>query len=166
MQDFEKQKEKFEEEVLEVRRVFKVTKGGRTLRFRVALVIGDRQGQVGFSVAKANEVPQAVEKARNKAKKQLVSVPIVGDTIPFDIDIKFKRAQVFLKPASEGTGLIVGRSIRPLIELAGIKNILSKIKGSRDKVANAYAVIKAFKKLNDYYKKLAPDKTIKTKAKK
>ncbi len=149
-----KNNEEFEEEVLEIRRVTKVTEGGKNLRFRAAVVIGDRKGRVGFGVAKALEVPKALEKARLQAKKNLIKVPIVEGTIPFEIEVDFKQTRVLLKPASPGTGLIVGRLIRPLLELAGVKNVLSKVKGSKDKIANAWAVMEAYKKMAQYYQKM------------
>jgi small subunit ribosomal protein S5 len=140
-----------EENLLDLRRVTKVTKGGKNMRFRAAIVVGDKNGRIGFGMAKAAEVPQAVEKAKLKATKNMINVPIIDGTIPFAIDIKFKSAKIFLKPATSGTGLIVGRLIRPLVELSGITNILSKVKGSRDKVVNAQAMMEAFKKLAMYY---------------
>ena len=149
-----KHNEEFEEEVLEIRRVTKVTEGGKNLRFRAAVVLGDRAGHIGFGVAKALEVPKALEKARLQAKKNMIEIPLVEGTIPFEIEVDYKQTRVFLKPASPGTGLIVGRLIRPLLELAGVKNILSKVKGSRDKIANALAVMEAFKQIALYYKKM------------
>jgi len=146
--------EKFEEEVLEVRRVTKVTEGGKKLHFRVGVALGNKRGKIGLGIAKALEVPQALDKARAKAMKNLIEVPIVEETIPFEIKTKFKTVEIFLKPASKGTGLIAGRLIRPLIELAGIKNILSKVRGSNDKLVNAYATLKAFGLLSKYYQKL------------
>lgn len=150
----DKGEERFEEEVLEVRRVTKVTEGGKKLHFRVGIVLGNKAGKIGLGVAKALEVPQALEKAKSKALKNLIEVPVAEETIPFEIKTKFKTVEIFLKPASKGTGLIAGRLIRPLIELAGIKNVLSKVRGSNDKLVNAYATIKAFKLLSQYYKKI------------
>jgi len=148
----------FEEQVLEIRRVTKVTEGGKNLRFRAALVVGNHAGKVGFGLAKGLEVPQALAKAKRQAMKNLIEVPIIEETIPFEIKIRFKKAELFLKPASGGTGLIAGRPIRPLIELAGIRNILSKIRGSNDKIVNSQAVILAFKKLAQYWKKMDRNK--------
>lgn len=136
-----------EEALLDLRRVTKVTKGGKNLRFRAAIVMGDKNGRIGFGMAKAAEVPKAVDKAKVQAQKNMIDLPIINGTIPFSINIKFKSAKVFLKPASSGTGLIVGRLIRPLVELSGITNILSKVKGSRDKVVNAQAMMAAFREL-------------------
>ncbi|MDD3773932.1 MAG: 30S ribosomal protein S5 [Patescibacteria group bacterium] len=140
-----------EEALLDLRRVTKVTKGGKNMRFRAALIVGDKNGRIGFGIAKASEVPKAVEKAKLKATKNMIKVPIVDGTIPFAVNIKFKSAKIFLKPASSGTGLIVGRLIRPLVELSGVTNILSKVQGSRDKVVNAQAMMKAFAELNMLY---------------
>lgn len=157
-----KRNQEFEEEVLEIRRVTKVTEGGKNLRFRAALVLGDRKGRIGFGVAKALEVPKALEKARLQAKKNMIKVPLVEGTIPFEIEVHFKQTKVFLKPASPGTGLIVGRLIRPLLELAGVKNVLSKVKGSKDKIANAWAVMQAYKNIAEYHRKM---KKMKSKSK-
>ena len=147
----EKQKSELEEALLDLRRVTKVTKGGKNLRFRAAVAVGNKNGRVGFALAKAAEVPKAVEKAKLKASKEMIDLPLVGGTIPFSVEVKFKSARIFNKPASSGTGLIVGRLIRPLVELSGIENILSNIKGSRDKVVNAQALMEAFKELKLLY---------------
>jgi small subunit ribosomal protein S5 len=141
-----------EEALLDLRRVTKVTKGGKNMRFRAAIVVGDKNGRIGFGLAKASEVPQAVNKAKLKATKSMIDLPIVEGTIPFSVEIKYKSAKIFLKPASMGTGLIVGRLIRPLVELSGLTNILSKVKGSRDKVVNAQAMMAAFSELARLYK--------------
>lgn len=140
-----------EEALIDLRRVTKVTKGGKNMRFRAAIVVGDKNGRIGFGIAKASEVPKAVEKAKLKATKSMITLPIVDGTIPFMVNVKFKSAHIFLKPASSGTGLIVGRLIRPLVELSGISNILSKVKGSRDKVVNAQAMMVAFRELRLLY---------------
>ncbi|MCD6195125.1 30S ribosomal protein S5 [bacterium] len=150
--------QEFDEEVLEIRRVTKVTEGGKNLRFRAALVLGDRKGQIGFGVAKALEVPKALEKARLQAKKNMIKLPLVEDTIPFEVEVDYKQTRVFLKPASPGTGLIVGRLIRPLLELAGVRNVLSKVKGSKNKIANAWAVMEAYKKIIEYHRKIKQSK--------
>jgi small subunit ribosomal protein S5 len=146
-----KQEGGLEEALLDLRRVTKVTKGGKNMRFRAAIVMGDKNGRIGFGMAKAAEVPKAVEKAKIKAQKNMITFPIIDGTIPFAIDIKFKSAKIFLKPASAGTGLIVGRLIRPLVELSGITNILSKVEGCRDKVVNAQAMMAAFSELTMLY---------------
>ncbi len=141
----------FDEEVIEVARIARTVKGGRRIRFRAAVVIGNRNGRVGIGVDKANEVMAAVNKAKTKAKKNLINVPIIDETIPFAIDNKYRGAYVRLLPASMGTGVIAGGSVRVVIELAGIKNLLSKIMGSANKINNIKATHLALKKLDLLY---------------
>lgn len=139
----------FEESILQVRRVTRVTKGGRQLRFSVSVVIGDQKGRVGFGNGKSSEVMTGVQKAISMAKKNLVTVPIFEDSIPHEVVSKFKSSQVYLFPAPEGKGVIAGSSVRKILELAGIKNVLSKIHGSRNKINAAYATIQALKDLQN-----------------
>ena len=147
----QEQDREFDEEVIEVARIARTVKGGRRIRFRAAVVIGNRNGRVGIGVDKANEVMVAVNKAKTKAKKNIIDIPIVDETIPFGIDNKFRGARVRLLPASLGTGVIAGGSVRVVIELAGIKNLLSKIMGSASKINNIKATYLALKKLNLLY---------------
>ena len=130
---FKKEKE-FEERVVEVNRVSRTVAGGRRIRFRVAVVIGDKKGRVGIGVAKSNEVVDAVGKAIGRAKNKLINVPLQEGTIPHEIQIKYGGATVFLKPAAPGTGLIAGGAIRSVAELSGIKDLLSKSLGSENKI--------------------------------
>lgn len=123
-----------EEKLLGIDRVTKVVKGGRHLRFRALVVIGDGQGHVGFGLAKAAGVPEAIRKAGAMARKELIEVPIKDGTIPHEILAKFGASRVLLKPASPGTGLIVSNTIRALLELAGIKDILGKSRGGPSKI--------------------------------
>ncbi len=129
----------FEEEVISIRRVTKVVKGGKNLRFSAAVVVGDKNGKVGLGKGKAREVPLAIKKAVAHAKKNLVDVPILKDTIPFFTVGKFGAARVVLRPASPGTGVIAGGAVRVIMELAGIKNILTKSLRSK----NTFTVARA-----------------------
>jgi small subunit ribosomal protein S5 len=155
-------KKEFDEEVIQIDRVTRVVKGGRRLRFRATVVIGDRNGRVGIGVGKSTEVTGAIQKAISKAKRSVIKVPIYKSTIPHDIKIKFKSSKILMLPASEGTGIIAGGAVRKVVELAGIKNILSKSFGTNNRVANTQA---AFKALSMLKKRTAPinpaQKTIK-----
>ena len=123
-----------EEKLLGIDRVTKVVKGGRHLRFRALVVVGDGQGHVGFSLAKASAVPEAVRKAGAMARKGMIEVPIKGGTIPHEILAKFGASKILLKPAAPGTGLIVNNTTRALLELAGIKDVLGKSFGGSSKI--------------------------------
>ncbi len=148
----EREKEKeFDDEVIEIARIARTVKGGRRIRFRAAVVLGDRRGRVGIGVDKANEVMIAVNKAKTKARRSLSTIPIIDETIPFAIDYKYRGAKIRLLPASEGTGVIAGGAVRSVIELAGIKNLLSKIMGSKSKINNIKATYLALKKLGLLY---------------
>ncbi len=140
------------EEILSIRRVTKVVTGGKNLRFSVFVAVGDKNGRVGIGKGKAREVPLAIQKAIEKAKKNMIQVPIIGTTIPHAVQAKFGAAKVLIKPASEGTGVIAGSSVRKILELAGVRDVLAKILGSRNPITNAYATMEALKMLLDPYK--------------
>jgi small subunit ribosomal protein S5 len=143
----EKPEEEFEERIVQIDRVAYVVAGGKRTRFRVVIVIGNKNGQVGVGISKAVEIPDAVAKAKNQARKRLIEVPIKNGTIPHEIKYKYGSAYVLLKPASPGTGIIAGGPIKAVIELAGITDILSKMLGSNNKINNVMATYEALKNL-------------------
>ena len=136
-----------EEKLLGIDRVTKVVKGGRHLRFRALVVVGDSQGHVGFGLAKAAAVPEAVRKAGATAKKGLIKVPIKDNTIPHEILAKFGASKILLKPAAPGTGLIVNNTARAVLELAGVKDVLGKSLGGSSKINVAKATMLALANL-------------------
>ena len=135
------------EKVVAINRVAKVVKGGRTFRFSALVVVGDENGHIGVGNGKASEVPDAIKKAIEEAKKNLVEVPIVGTTIPHEYIGKFGSANVMLKPATEGSGVIAGGSVRPVLELAGYKDIKTKVIGTNNPRNVVYATINGLKNM-------------------
>jgi small subunit ribosomal protein S5 len=139
--------EELEEKVVQIDRVTRVVKGGRRLRFRATVVVGDKNGKVGVGVEKGGEVITAIEKATIKAKKSMRQVQLYKTSIPHEVTAEFAGAKVFLKPARKGTGVIAGGAVRAVLEAAGVKDILSKIQGSSSKLNNVYATLKALESL-------------------
>lgn len=137
----------FEEKIVQVKRVSKKTKGGNRIGFSVLTVVGDRKGRVGVGLGKAPTVRDAIGKGFARAKKDLITVPLQGTTIPHRILIKKGAAQVLLKPAPEGTGLRTGGAVRAVVEVAGIRDLVSKILGTRNRASNVYATFSALRKL-------------------
>lgn len=142
-----RREEEFEQRILDLARVTRVTKGGKHMRFRACVLIGDKKGRVGWGLAKGADVSDAVNKAVRSAKKHLITVPLINETIPKEVRQKFCAAKILIKPAPEGTGIKAGGAIRAVFELAGVPNVVGKILGSNNKINNARAVFEAIEKL-------------------
>jgi small subunit ribosomal protein S5 len=152
-------KDKLEEKVVQINRITRVVAGGRRIRFRAVVVVGDKAGRVGVGVSKGLEVVTAIQKASQKARKSMIEVQLRDNTIPHEVMMKHDGAKVFLKPASKGTGLIAGGPVRAVVEAAGIQDILSKMIGSSNKVNNVYATFEALKSLKqiEFKEKTKPE---------
>jgi small subunit ribosomal protein S5 len=137
----------YEQKILDLARVTRVTSGGKRMSFRCALVIGDKKGRVGFGVAKGGDVQIAIDKAYRQAKKNILTVPIVHETIPYPVSIKYGSAMILLKPAPKGTGLKSGGAVRMVLEFAGVPNVVSRVLNSSNKINIARATFEAIKKL-------------------
>lgn len=137
------QQEEFEQRIVDLARVTRVMAGGKRMRFRATLAVGDRKGRIGVGIAKGLDASIAIQKAFTKAKKNLITVPIVNETIPHEVHVKFRSADVLFKPAKKGTGIKAGGAPRILLELSGIGNITGKVLGSSNKINNVKATLMA-----------------------
>ena len=151
---------KYEERIITIRRVSKKTTGGNYISFSALVAIGDGQGNVGVGLGRGLEVPPAIQKAITQAKKNLVEIPIFNETIPHQVQLKYKASRLLLKPAPPGTGLKIGGVVRAVLDLAGVNNASGKIIGTRNQITNAYAVIEAIKKLKPRVSKVSKKEQI------
>lgn len=143
----QRQEKEFEERVVTINRVTKVVKGGRKFRFAALVVVGDKKGRVGFGTGKANEVPDAIRKATEAAKKNIIHVPVLKGSIPHEVTGEYGSGKVFLRPAAQGTGIIAGGPVRAVVELAGYTDILSKSIGSRTPINMVRSTVEGLKAL-------------------
>jgi small subunit ribosomal protein S5 len=139
----------FEEQVVQVNRVSKKTKGGNKVGFSALTVVGDKKGRVGVGLGKAPDVSNAIRKGISLAKKHMITIPLVDGTIPFRIDVKIGAARIMLKPAPRGSGVIAGGAVRSVVAAAGIENISSKMLGTTNKISNIYATLEALKRVTE-----------------
>ena len=139
----------FEETVVQINRISKKTKGGNQMRFSALLVVGDRKGKVGVGISKAKDVRNAIRKAVEAAKRRMITVSLSGTTIPYSVQEKFSAAKVLLKPAPPGSGIIAGGPMRVVLEAAGIRDVVGKILGTKNKISNVYATLKALESISE-----------------
>ncbi|MCD4811161.1 30S ribosomal protein S5 [bacterium] len=139
----------YEKKTVSIRRVAKVTKGGRRLRFSAMVIVGDKKGKVGIGLGRGSDTRSAVEKGERVAVKAMTPIQLIGDTIPHEIEHKHGSARVLLRPAKQGTGIIAGSSVRVVLELAGIENVYGKLLGSNDPISNAYCTFEALQELRN-----------------
>lgn len=148
-QQYQGEPKEFEETVVQINRISKKTKGGNMIRFSALLVVGDRKGKVGVGIAKAGDVRNAIRKSIEAAKRAMILVPLVGTTIPYSVTEKFSAAKVLLRPAPPGSGIIAGGPMRVVLEAAGVRDASGKILGTKNKISNVYATLKALETIAD-----------------
>src|SRR4030042_7032022 len=151
--NFEGPPKEFEETVVQINRISKKTKGGNQIRFSALVVVVDRKGKVGAGLAKAGDVRNAIRKAIAAAKKKMIAVPLKGTTVPYSVREKFSAAHIVIRPAPPGSGIIAGGPIRVVMEAAGIKDASGKILGTKNKISNVYATLKALETISEISKR-------------
>jgi len=151
--NFQPEVKEFEETIVQINRISKKTKGGNQIRFSALVVVGDRKGKVGLGLSKAGDVRGAISKAITKAKRSMVTIPLKGTTIPYSTVEKFSAARVVLKPAPPGSGIIAGGPMRVVLEAAGVRDASGKILGTKNKISNVYATLKALETIGKMDKK-------------
>lgn len=144
----DRKRSEFDSRAISIRRVAKVRAGAKRLRFSALVVAGDRKGRVGVALARAQDARSAIQKATKYATDHLARIDLIGDTIPHEVDMKYKAAKLTIRPAGPGTGVIASNAVRAVMELAGVRNVLTKQLGSRDPIANAYCAYEALKSLD------------------
>jgi|SRR5882724_12466559 len=161
---YQREPSEFEEQIVQINRVSKKTKGGNKIGFSALAVVGDKKGRVGVGLGKAPDVSSAIRKGIAYAKKHLIDVPLIHGTIPFRIDVKLGAAKVMLKPAPPGSGIIAGGAVRSVVAAAGIQNISSKVLGTENKANNVHAALEALRRVGEQAKKNQERKRDKVKA--
>lgn len=145
----QKEERDFDQRIIDLARVTRVMAGGKRMRFRACVVLGDHKGHLGFGLGKGADVTLAVQKAATRARRDMITVPIINETIPHELDVKFKAARLLLKPAPKGTGVMAGGPVRMALELSGIGNIVAKVHGSKNKINNIAALFSALSQLTN-----------------
>ena len=147
--NYEGAPKEFEETVVQINRISKKTKGGNQIRFSALVVVGDKKGKVGVGLAKATDVRNAIRKSIEAAKRKMIVIPLTGTTVPYSVREKFSAAEVLLKPAPPGSGIIAGGPMRVVLEAAGVRDAVGKILGTKNKISNVYATLKALEKISE-----------------